>query len=334
MLSEIHTLENYCSAIQSITLPLDRIETQASRQCSVCWEMARLDQLDKQISGNKLFKLLPFLLKAQQQGIRQIVSFGGMHSNHLQALSAAGMRFGFEIIAIVRGYIHQPETPTIVALKQHNVTIQFADKKEYAKRYDKNYLYAVQKQYPNALIVPEGGSGELGVEGAKMIAQLLSRVIAKNEPCFIAASMGTGTTFLGLLTANMFSSQQTLLGISALNHAQLLQQEVNDYVRSAAHELPQWQLNNEYSFGGFAKMTEELALFIRTFEYEQKIPLDPVYTAKLCFAIEQKIRSGEIPEGSRVITLHTGGLQGRIGMQPILEKYYKKFDVEAVVNHA
>ncbi len=319
MLSAISSLSEYAQAITTVHVPFSRIDNALTRKHAVQWDMARLDLLDAELSGNKLFKLLPFLLQAKSRGITRLLSFGGAYSNHLHALAAAGKRFGFSTVGIVRAYPEQKETETIEDLRYFGMQIRFAGKVEYARRYDEDYLQDLQNDFPGALIIPEGGNAALGEEGSHLMAKIIGNK-SKNEPCMIAVAMGTGTSFIGLLTAGVLSDQSCLCGYSALQNAGELHKKITDAVSFYAGDLPQWSVTDEYCFGGFAKMDSKLALFMRLFEDEQGFLLDPVYTAKLCYAIQQQIEQGIIPAGSKVLSLHTGGLQGRRGMLNKIEK--------------
>ena len=41
------------------------------------------------------------------------------------------------------------------------------------------------------------------------------------------------------------------------------------------------------------------------------LPLEPVYTGKALMALREFCESGQLARGSRLIFIHTGGLQGR-----------------------
>ncbi|NVK36379.1 MAG: 1-aminocyclopropane-1-carboxylate deaminase/D-cysteine desulfhydrase, partial [Gammaproteobacteria bacterium] len=55
---------------------------------------------------------------------------------------------------------------------------------------------------------------------------------------------------------------------------------------------------------------QELIEFIQLVETETNLKLDPVYTGKAFYALVDLMKSGKIDKGSRVLFLHTGGLQG------------------------
>jgi 1-aminocyclopropane-1-carboxylate deaminase len=65
------------------------------------------------------------------------------------------------------------------------------------------------------------------------------------------------------------------------------------------------------SRGGFARLDGELARFILGFEDETSVPLEPLYTGKLLLALREALERGEIARGSRIVAVHSGGLQGR-----------------------
>ena len=69
----------------------------------------------------------------------------------------------------------------------------------------------------------------------------------------------------------------------------------------------------QYHFGGYAKFTGELIHFINAFREQHSIALDPVYTGKMMYGIFDQIRKGYFKKGSKIIAVHTGGLQGIAG---------------------
>ena len=83
----------------------------------------RLDRIDPLISGNKWFKLTEHLAQAQQAGAGGIISLGGAYSNHLHALAAAGKRFDFPTVGLLRG--HPQDTPTVLDLKAFGMQLHW-----------------------------------------------------------------------------------------------------------------------------------------------------------------------------------------------------------------
>ncbi|MDX1279502.1 MAG: 1-aminocyclopropane-1-carboxylate deaminase/D-cysteine desulfhydrase, partial [Oceanihabitans sediminis] len=81
-----------------------------------------------------------------------------------------------------------------------------------------------------------------------------------------------------------------------------------------------WELITDYHFGGYAKVNTHLISFINQFKKENNIPLDPIYTGKMLFGIQDLIKKGFFPEQAKILAIHTGGLQGITGMNNVLKK--------------
>ena len=88
--------------------PLQALSFDWSVRAGVELAVLRLDLLDPLLSGNKWFKLRPHIEAAAAAGAYGLISLGGAHSNHLHALAAAGQRFGFATVGLLRGEAHKP----------------------------------------------------------------------------------------------------------------------------------------------------------------------------------------------------------------------------------
>lgn len=305
-----HSRANLVNLAQQITYlkaPIVSLHTAQTEALAIDWKMLKLDAMGNELSGNKLFKLLPYLQAAHEEEKTHILSFGGAYSNHLYAVAAAGLYFGFEVIAVVRAYAEQKETATLADLRRMGVQIHFADKAEYAKRYDAAYQAELAAHYHDAYIINEGGAGDLGLQGAKTIAQVIANSV-EAMPNNIVLATGTGTSFAGLLENPVIAESTQITAIAALNNSAQIAQI------AATCQHKNYQIIDGFQCGGFAKLNAALAKYMVNFEHEQQVLLDPVYTAKMCYAIDSMMHKGEIPSGSSVLCIHTGGLQGRRGL--------------------
>lgn len=263
-------------------------------------DILRLDQLDEKISGNKPLKLIGWFQHFQSQAKPNLLSFGGVYSNHLHALAQAAYEFAIPTIFIVRGWPEQPLTPTLLDCQALGANLVFADRKTYAQRYDKNWLDKLSEQY-DALVIPEGGAGEFGEQGC----QTLAPFVGDYDEVWLAA--GTGTTALGL--AKGLSSLKAKTKLFAVNAVA----DQGELARYWAEKMPNnvtWELIDNAHLGGFAKCPPELIELIERYQH-MGLPLDPVYTAKLLWAYEQKA----LTQRARVLLIHTGGLQGQRGLK-------------------
>ena len=262
----------------------------------------RLDLIHPQISGNKFFKLKYNLLAAQQQGFSQVLTFGGAFSNHIAATAYAAQRFGFQSIGIIRGQelATQDLNPTLQTAQDFGMQLHFVSRAEYRLRHEVEYLQQLQQQYPQAFIIPEGGSNALAIQGTQ---EILSPDDLENYDV-ICCAVGTGGTLAGIIESS--SEQQHVLGFSALK-GDFLKHDIQQWT-----DKSNWSLTDAYCCGGYAKTTLELLQFMQQFEQQYDIPLEQVYTAKMMMGLLDLIQHSHFPAHTRILAIHTGGLQGKL----------------------
>ncbi len=261
----------------------------------------RLDQIHPQISGNKFFKLKYNFLAAQQQGKTSLITFGGAFSNHIAATAYAANRFGFQSIGIIRGeeLATQPLNHTLATAQKLGMQLHFVSRKDYRLKDSAAYLNALEMQYPNSYIIPEGGTNAFAIQGC---TEILS-ADDLNTYDVICCAVGTGGTITGLIEAS--TAQQQILGFSALK---------GDFLSTDVAQMTEkrnWKILDDYCCGGYAKTTPKLLQFIENFQKKYQIPLEPIYTGKMLLGIFDLISQHYFAKNSRILVIHSGGLQGR-----------------------
>lgn len=287
----------------SSCLPLEPIITAETRTQNIQWQMLRLDLIDHELSGNKLFKLLPYLEKAQAQGSKTLISFGGRYSNHLHALAHACQRYGFRCVAMVRGYQEQGLTATLQDIYKLGAEVHFVSRQTYRRRYEWAFQQELLQSYQKAMLIEEGGNGELGMQGMQLLAQLLEQHLPQTTD-YIILPTGTACCFFGLLKYLPETINAKIFAVLAVKNYVELQQKLDDLPKDTG------KLLDGYQFGGFGKQSPELQEFICSFKQQHKIALDPVYTGKMAFAIDALLKQQYFKPNSHIVSLHTGGLQG------------------------
>ena len=265
----------------------------------------RLDLIHPTICGNKWFKLQPNLQAAEQAGKSTIISFGGAYSNHIHALAHACAERGLHSVGIIRGQelAQRPLNPTLQDALDVGMQLQFISRQAYRQKHTQDYLNALQDAYPDAYIVPEGGSNRLAVTACEAI---LSADDVQNFDVIVCA-VGTGATFAGIVNASDAKRQQ-VLGFAALNSNHLshsIQAWLKDQRRN-------WQIQADVTFGGYGKIAAPLQDLIDACA-QQHLPLEPVYTAKALYGLKQHLQRNAIAAEQRILFVHTGGLQGARG---------------------
>ena len=261
----------------------------------------RLDLVHPQISGNKFFKLKYNFLEAKRQGYQHILSFGGAYSNHIAATAFAAQQFGFQSVGIIRGeeLADRPFNPTLATAQQFGMQLNFISRDKYRRKHQPEYLAELGHQFPEHYIIPEGGTNPLAIQGCK---EILNAEDLQNYEV-ICCAVGTGGTLSGIIEAS--SAHQKVLGFSALK-GDFLQRDVQQWTTKQ-----NWQITDAYCCGGYAKTTPELLQFMQSFEAEHSIPLEQVYTAKMMIGLFDLIEQNYFPKNTRILVIHTGGLQGR-----------------------
>jgi 1-aminocyclopropane-1-carboxylate deaminase len=277
--------------------------------------LLRLDRLGGLAPGNKSFKLEGYLALARQRGVRRLLSFGGAWSNHLHALAGVGQRCGFETVGIVRGE-EALETPMIEDARRWGMRIVRVSREDYRRRDDADYQRALCRELGPCILVPEGGGAAVGARGCAAIADLVQAYAPGHRR--VVLPVGTGTTLAGLVSG--LDARYEVIGISVLKGARDLEGRVRTLLRDFAMPVgARWRICHDYHGGGFARVSAELRAFMREFEAREGVPLEPVYTGKLLYAIGQLTARGEWGDGFPTLAIHTGGLQGRRGYPWLLD---------------
>ncbi|GAA5007896.1 pyridoxal-phosphate dependent enzyme [Acinetobacter puyangensis] len=259
----------------------------------------RLDLVHPNISGNKFFKLKYNLLAARQLGYNRLLSFGGAYSNHIFALAHAAYEYGFHSIGVIRGQElqHQSLNATLATAKKLGMQLEFISRQDYRLKHTAEFLQQLQQRYPDAYIIPEGGSNALAVQGCE---EILTEYDRENFDV-ICCAVGTGGTISGLI--NRSSTQQHVIGFSALK---------GDFLKA---EIQQWTTKNNWSvyseetFSGYGKFNTTLTDFIAEIQQQYDVPLEPIYTGKAFYQLYKMMQDNHFPASTRILFIHTGGLQ-------------------------
>jgi len=268
---------NYPLSIQTVELP-------ELCQHHVHMDVLRLDQIHPVISGNKWFKLKEWLRLANNSGSGRLITFGGAWSSHIVATACAAKEAGLSAIGIIRGERPAHPSAALSDAEKYGMQLEFISREQYRKKDDPAFLAGLSAHYPGAVIIPEGGAGSPGINGSMDIL----RMIDSSPYSHILCAVGTGTTYKGLAAAA--APAQQVIGISVL-------------------QLP-------YHFGGYARHTPELLAFMNHFHRSTGIPSDFVYTGKLFYAALDMVQKDHFPPNSRILVIHSGGLQGNRSLSP------------------
>lgn len=298
-------------------LPLTLLNTS-----NVQVDMLMLNELHPLISGNKYFKLLHNITQARANKATTLVSMGGAYSNHLVALAVAGKSAGFNTKAYIRG-----ETPTVL-----NTHLQICTDNNMELCYvSRTGFSGMRNSYttlnPYEYWIAEGGGNALGVQGCELITKFTTTITphktivhynfdavtsANVNALFTSAyynycvcACGTGTTLAGIITALQHTQVHTL-GIQVLKGTNYLTNELQLKYNIAPSGL--WSINDTFHCGGYAKTPPYLANFVQQQSALHNLPLEPIYTGKMLYAITELLAQNKFETNSRILLIHSGGL--------------------------
>ncbi|MDO6676854.1 pyridoxal-phosphate dependent enzyme [Tenacibaculum sp. 1_MG-2023] len=279
----------------------------------------REDTIHPFVSGNKFRKLKYNIAEAKRQGKETLLTFGGAFSNHIAATAAAGKMAGFKTIGIIRGdELGRDVTKTLLQnetlrnASENGMQFKFITREAYRNKTSEEFINQLKKEFGDFYLVPEGGTNALAVKGCE---EILTNEDEKFN--YICCAVGTGGTISGLI--NSAENHQKVIGFPALK-GDFLVEEIKPYVKGCEN----WSLQTNYHFGGYGKYSEELIRFINEFKEQTGVLLDPVYTAKMLFGILDLVAKNMFPKNSKILAIHTGGLQGIAGVNKKLKNKNKE----------
>jgi 1-aminocyclopropane-1-carboxylate deaminase len=275
----------------------------------------RDDLLHPVISGNKFRKLKYNLAEAKRLGYKKLLTFGGAFSNHIVAVAGAGKEFGFETIGIIRGEELRDkigENSSLQFAQEHGMQFQFTDRTNYRDKTSTEFLLKLQEIFGSFYLIPEGGTNEWAIKGCEEILTAEDKI----EFSHICCAVGTAGTLSGII--NSSNENQQIIGFSSLKGSFL-----SEVICNFAQQK-NWSVIESYHFGGYGKVTDELICFMNAFYDKYQVPLDPIYTGKMMFGILDLIEQNYFPPHSKILAIHTGGLQGITGINQRLQAKNKE----------
>ncbi len=279
---------------------IDRIYFNSKTHISV--DLKREDEIHAHVSGNKFRKLKYNVLEAISKKRQTILTYGGAFSNHICATASAANLYGLKCIGIIRGeelkkYADSNAlNSTLTFAQKQGMQLVFVDRERYRLKDEISEIDTLREKYGDFYRVPEGGTNILAVKGCEEILTQEDKIYD-----IIACCVGTGGTIAGLINAS--SAHQNIYGFSALkghNHDQI----------STYTKKDNWKIFEDNVFNGYAKTNPQLIEFMNDFYWQTLIKLDPIYTGKMLYRLYDLIEQNHFENGTKILAIHTGGLQG------------------------
>ena len=286
----------------------DTIKNPLTDQKKVRLDVLRLDRIHPVVSGNKWFKLQYYTGDAVNKGYTTLLTFGGPYSNHIAATAYAAKMLGLKAVGVIRGEAPKQWSHTLQEAHACQMQLVFLPRNEYDAIKRNVHSTNFEVQFGKVYVIPEGGFGSLGMQGA---AEILHSTDTGHYTHIVSA-VGTGTTIAGIIQAT--KPHQQVTGISVMKNNIGLNDEIKSLLNTS---LPgSFSIIHDYHFGGYAKYTPALTGWMNWFYHASTIPLDFVYTAKMMYGIFDLMEKDFFRPRSRILAIHSGGLQGNRSLAP------------------
>jgi 1-aminocyclopropane-1-carboxylate deaminase/D-cysteine desulfhydrase-like pyridoxal-dependent ACC family enzyme len=293
------TIEEKVSAFPLNPAPFLKINDPLLDRKKLTLYIKREELIHPYIFGNKWYKLKYNLIEAGRQNKKSLLTFGGAYSNHIYAVAAAGLIFGFRTIGIIRGEEHLPLNPILKFAKSQGMLINYVSRSDYRRRAEKEFINKLHKVYGDFYLLPEGGTNSLAVKGC---AEIPSTINLNYD--YICTACGTGGTIAGLITG--INPEVKVLGFPVLKGSGFLNDKIEELLSlSEIKHNGNYEMFQDYHFGGYAKSTHELISFINDFDSGNNFKPDHIYTGKMLYGIFDLIRKDYFNTNKTIIALNS-----------------------------
>ena len=292
--------------------PLQKLEDALLQKKEITLYIKRDDLIHPLIQGNKWRKLKYNLKKARATGMETLLTYGGAYSNHIYATAAAAKHFNFKAVGIIRGEEPAEKSATLKFAEEQGMQLVYITREKYKQKNLPGNMEKLRLQFGDFYFLPEGGTNMAALKG---VAEIIDEINIEYD-C-VCVPCGTGGTLAGLVAG--LQEENHLLGFSSLKGPDTLTADVVQYVyQYCGDEFQNFEIISDYHFGGYAKSTPVLIDFIKDFKQRFDVQLEPVYTGKMFYGLFDLIQKDYFAPGTRIVAIHTGGLQGLSGYPELI----------------
>lgn len=253
----------------------------------------RDDLIHPIVSGNKWRKLKEYLLIAQKEQVKGIISFGGAYSNHIYALAFVCKELEIPLHLIIRGEeLSAHSNQYLSEINSWGIHLHFISREAYRNKNIPNEINQIDH-----LIIPEGGFSKMGIESMKGLSSEL-----KDPFDYIFTAVGTGTSLIGLA---QYLPKSIICGILSLSNKLEIEKNINDFHSNMANLI----LFDQFIEKKYGKKNTELEEFCIQFKKKHKISIEPIYTGLLLKSFYQLVEENYFQPNNKILIYHSGGIK-------------------------
>jgi len=293
----------------------------------------RDDYTGTEISGNKVRKLEFSVKEAIDKNCNTLITCGGIQSNHCRATAAIAAKLGLKCYLILRGSDTNSYDGNLFLDKLLGANIKFISPEDYKfnrseimESIKENLIKDGLKPY----IIPEGASNGIGSFGYFLAMEEIAKQEEELGLQFdhIVLSVGSGGTYAGLLLCNKYLNHQSKVwGINICDDKDYFKNRIYSILGDCSNYLDisvnlsidDINIIDGYVGKGYALSSPVELDFIKKLAKLEGIILDPVYTGKAMYGLQEEIKKGLFKKGENVLFIHTGGLYGLFPQKDYME---------------
>lgn len=308
--------------IANLPTPIEKMTKYSQQFLPTNIYIKRDDLTGLELSGNKIRKLEYCIGYALDNGYNSIITTGGLGSNHCRATALACKRFGLKCHLLLRGSKDAPGDGNYYMMELIGADIRYISADDYKNNQQLMTEWAkeLEKDGEKSLTLPSGASSPTGCWGYFHAIKELKEYGEKTGLYFdtIVCSVGSGGTHAGLWAGNEhYKYGARIVGFNVCDTADYFKEEISGLIKEFSSmydcELPAEpdpEIIGGYVGKGYAVSDPERMQFIKDMASQEGIFLDPVYTGKGFFGMDQEIKKGTFIESKNILFLHTGGIFG------------------------
>lgn len=267
------------------------------------------------ISGNKARKLQYLIKDAINKKCYNIITCGGIQSNHCRITAVFSRIFGFEchLFLKVPSKDYKPDVNGNLLLDYLlGAKVNFVTPEEYENRFEIMEDYS-RKLKNKSYIIPEGGSNEIGAFGYVDCMKEMSEFIKENNIQAIYCAVGSGGTYAGLLVGkNLLKLNLDINGVIVCDNVEYFKDKISNICNNMNErfnmkikiEEDDIKLIDGFIGEGYAIPFPEEINLIKDIS-KKGIILDPVYTGKAFYGMLEDLKNKNY---KKVLFIHTGGI--------------------------
>ena len=289
----------------------------------------REDLIPFSFGGNKVRKGLKFFQHIVENKHDSVITYGSTSSNHSRVIANMAKMYDLKCVVITPKENNDSAFNNVL-VNYLGAKVVHSDIKDIKKTINKAMNIELENGN-NPYFIKGGGHGNIGTSAYVEVFDKLLEYEKANDINFdyIFLASGTGTTQAGLIIGNLiFKANKKIIGISIarsrLNGSKIILDSINDYSSENNLNLvikdKDLIFDDAYIVNGYGTCNSEIESIIHNQLYLNGLPLDPTYTGKAFWGMEEYIKREKITN-KNILFVHTGGT-------PLFFDYFTKKDRE------